>query len=205
MLPISLQLPDGSVVKNLPAKTGDAVSISGLWWHLEEEMVQFSSVQFSHSVGPDSLRPMSCSTPGLPVQHQLLEATQTHVYPFLYSCRDNPMDRGVRFIVYGGVIVYGGGKELDTTREQSMDAGNISTSSLRICILVSGFSRRGCLLAPHGNKLWLIFSVIAHKLEKIRGKVFPDLANTLTEKNIFSLWRLPTFIFWPKKIISFIL
>ena len=30
MLPISLQLPDGSVVKNLPAKTGDAVSISGL-------------------------------------------------------------------------------------------------------------------------------------------------------------------------------
>ena len=35
--------------------------------------VQFSSVQFSHSVMSDSLRPQDCSTPGLPVHHQLLE------------------------------------------------------------------------------------------------------------------------------------
>ena len=32
---------------------------------------QFSSVQFSHSVMSDSLRPMKCSTPGLPVHHHL--------------------------------------------------------------------------------------------------------------------------------------
>ena len=40
-------------------------------WHL---------VQFSRSVVSDSLRPHGCSTPGLPVHHQLLEPTQTHVH-----------------------------------------------------------------------------------------------------------------------------
>ena len=39
-----------------------------------------SSVQFSHSVVSDSLRPMDCSMPGLPVHHQLPEFTQTHVH-----------------------------------------------------------------------------------------------------------------------------
>ena len=39
-----------------------------------------SSVQFSHSVVSDSLDPMNCSTPGLPVHHQLPEFTQTHVH-----------------------------------------------------------------------------------------------------------------------------
>ena len=37
------------------------------------------SVQFSHSVVSNSLRPMDCSTPGFRV-HQLLEPTQTHVH-----------------------------------------------------------------------------------------------------------------------------
>ena len=36
-----------------------------------------SSVQFSHSFGHD---PMNCSTPDLPVHHQLPESTQTHVH-----------------------------------------------------------------------------------------------------------------------------
>ena len=40
----------------------------------------FSSVQFSRSVMSDSLRPYDHSTPGLPVDHQLLEFTQTHVH-----------------------------------------------------------------------------------------------------------------------------
>ena len=39
---------------------------------------RFSSVQFSHSVVSNSLYPMNCSMPGLPVHHQLLEFTQTH-------------------------------------------------------------------------------------------------------------------------------
>ena len=38
------------------------------------------SVQFSRSVMSDSLQPMKHSTPGLPVHHQLLEFTQTHVH-----------------------------------------------------------------------------------------------------------------------------
>ena len=38
------------------------------------------SVQFSHSVVCDSLRPMNRSMPGLPVHHQLPEFTQTHVH-----------------------------------------------------------------------------------------------------------------------------
>ena len=40
----------------------------------------FSSVQFSRSVVSTLCDPMNCSTPGLPVQHQLPEFTQTHVH-----------------------------------------------------------------------------------------------------------------------------
>ena len=36
-------------------------------------------LKFSCSVVPDSLGPMNCSTPGLPVHHQLPDFTQTHV------------------------------------------------------------------------------------------------------------------------------
>ena len=38
------------------------------------------SVQFSHSVMPDSCDPINRSTPGLPVHYQLPEFTQTHVH-----------------------------------------------------------------------------------------------------------------------------
>ena len=37
-------------------------------------------VQFSCSVVSDSLRPHDCSTPALPVHHQFVELTQTHVH-----------------------------------------------------------------------------------------------------------------------------
>ena len=44
--------------------------------------IQFSSVQFSSVAQscPTLCEPMDCSTPGLPVHHQLLEFTQTHVH-----------------------------------------------------------------------------------------------------------------------------
>ena len=44
--------------------------------------VQFSSVQFSSVTQscPTLCDPMNCSTPGLPVHHQLLKSTQTHVH-----------------------------------------------------------------------------------------------------------------------------
>ena len=41
--------------------------------------ISFSSVQFSGSVCLTLYDPMDCSTPRLPVHHQLLEFTQTHV------------------------------------------------------------------------------------------------------------------------------
>ena len=44
------------------------------------DIYMFSSVQFSHSVVSDYLQPHDCSTPGLPVYHQLPEFTQTHVH-----------------------------------------------------------------------------------------------------------------------------
>ena len=46
----------------------------------EMKKSKFSSVQSSCSVTSDSLRPHESQTPGLPVHHQLLEFTQTHVY-----------------------------------------------------------------------------------------------------------------------------
>ena len=39
--------------------------------------IQFSSVA---QLGPTLCNPMNCSTPGLPVHHQLPESTQTHVH-----------------------------------------------------------------------------------------------------------------------------
>ena len=42
--------------------------------------MHWKTVQFSRSVVSDSLRPHECSTPGLPVHHQLPEFTQTHAH-----------------------------------------------------------------------------------------------------------------------------
>ena len=44
---------------------------------LELDKIQFSSVTQSCLILCD---PMNCSTPGLPVHHQLSEFTQTHVH-----------------------------------------------------------------------------------------------------------------------------
>ena len=44
---------------------------------LEQFPFQFSSVAQSY---PTLCDPMNCSTPGLPVHHQLLESTQTHLH-----------------------------------------------------------------------------------------------------------------------------
>ena len=52
--------------------------IPGSWAYLNlYQSVQFSSVTQSC---PTLCDPMNCSTPGLPVHHQLLESTQTHVH-----------------------------------------------------------------------------------------------------------------------------
>ena len=55
-------------------------------WHLggtrPSGILYICSVQFSSvtQVCPTHFDPMNCSTPGLPVHHQLLEFTQTHVH-----------------------------------------------------------------------------------------------------------------------------
>ena len=48
-----------------------------LWWLRYTPSVQFSSVTQSCLTLCDA---MSCSTPGLPIHHQLLKFTQTHVH-----------------------------------------------------------------------------------------------------------------------------
>ena len=47
------------------------------WDHTVFVSVQFSSVSQSY---PTLCEPMDCSTPGLPVHHQLPEFTQTHIH-----------------------------------------------------------------------------------------------------------------------------
>ena len=59
------------------------VALFKIFNYLESSMVNVKyipSVQFSRSVVSDSLCPMNCSMPGLPVHHQLPEFTQTHVH-----------------------------------------------------------------------------------------------------------------------------
>ena len=48
-----------------------------LFTHQPLQLPQFSSVTQSC---PTLCQPMDCSTPGLPVHHQLPELTQTHVH-----------------------------------------------------------------------------------------------------------------------------
>ena len=57
------------------------VEISALWPGIELTPPAFSSVQFSSIAQPcpTLCDHMNCSTPGLPVHHQLLESTLTHV------------------------------------------------------------------------------------------------------------------------------
>ena len=51
-------------------------------YYCGQEPLQFSSVQFSSVAQscPTLCNPMNCSTPGLPIHHQLPEFTQTHVH-----------------------------------------------------------------------------------------------------------------------------
>ena len=57
--------------------------------------VQFSAVAQSC---PTLCDPMNCSTPGLPVYHQLLEFTQTHVHRVGDAIQpSHPLQRNIQF------------------------------------------------------------------------------------------------------------
>ena len=62
----------------LPQHCSSVVGVSCLWYLYQKgDSVQFSSVT---QLCPNLCDPMVCSTPVLPVHHQLLEFTQTHVH-----------------------------------------------------------------------------------------------------------------------------
>ena len=71
---------------NSPGKLQNSNSLetsvcSKTWTSVGTRHERISSVQFNHSVVSDCLlHPMDCSTPGLPVRHQLRELAQTHVH-----------------------------------------------------------------------------------------------------------------------------
>ena len=58
------------------------VKSQGLTYTVTQDhfLCNYSSVQFSHSVMSNSLRPMDCSMPGFPVLHHLPNLAQTHVH-----------------------------------------------------------------------------------------------------------------------------
>ena len=62
-------------------KKGYIYNSGGPWASMKTNLLIYHHlVQFSHSVVSNSLWPQNCSTPGLPVHHQLPEYTQTHVH-----------------------------------------------------------------------------------------------------------------------------
>ena len=67
--------PGSSIHEIFQARILDWVAIS-----FSRISHQFSSVQFSPQLCPTLCDPMNCSTPGLPVCHQFLEFTQTHIH-----------------------------------------------------------------------------------------------------------------------------
>ena len=79
--PLSSQVssgPQGWPWTTQPRQIWEA--FSGMLGALPGEGRAISSVQFSCSVGSDSLRPHGPQHTSLPVRHQLLEFTQTHVH-----------------------------------------------------------------------------------------------------------------------------
>ena len=62
-------------------------------------LVSSASVQFSSvtQLCPTLCDPMNCSTPGLPVHHQLLEFTQTHVHRVGDACHPAISSSVIRF------------------------------------------------------------------------------------------------------------
>ena len=83
----------GQIIKNLPAMQETQVQFLGQEDPLEKGMATHSSILPSDSTliqdaaaakslqsCPTLCDPLDCSTPGLPVHHQLPELTQTHVH-----------------------------------------------------------------------------------------------------------------------------
>ena len=55
-------------------------SVSLLFWETDIDFRTFSQFSSVAQSCPTLCNPLNCSTPGLPVYHQLLESTQTYVH-----------------------------------------------------------------------------------------------------------------------------
>ena len=64
------------MIKNLPAM--QETPVRSLVW--EDPLEKGSEIRSVAQSCPTLCDPMNCSTPGLPVHHQLPELTQTHVH-----------------------------------------------------------------------------------------------------------------------------
>ena len=95
--PITSWQIDGETVETVAdfIFLGSKITVDGDWSHEikrhvllgRKVMTNLSSVQFSSVTQPclTLCDPMNCSTPGLPVHHQLLEFTQTYVHRVGYA------------------------------------------------------------------------------------------------------------------------
>ena len=66
-----------------PPGNGNLTFSEGLWWNhkvCSPNSISFWSISEAAQSCPTLCDPMDCSTPGLPVYHQLPELTQTHVH-----------------------------------------------------------------------------------------------------------------------------
>ena len=72
----NLQQPDQLAATNIEARPSTGQNIK-ICWGLRFSSVQFRSVT---QLCPTLCNSMDCSTPGLPVHHQLPESTQTNVH-----------------------------------------------------------------------------------------------------------------------------
>ena len=60
--------------------TAIGIKVKRYGMSVQEEQKNYPVVQFSHSVMSNSVTPWTTAGVGLPVHHQLLELTQTHVH-----------------------------------------------------------------------------------------------------------------------------
>ena len=91
-------------------------------------LVQFSSLTQSC---PTLCDPMNCSTPGLPVCHQRLEFTQTHVHRALWESL-NALQRLFDAIVRPEALVYPIKLQVHTVGEEKEVATHSSILAWRI-------------------------------------------------------------------------
>ena len=89
-----------------------------------------SSVHFSRSVMPNSLQPMDCNTPDLPVHHQFPAPAQTHVHRVgdaiqPYHLLSSPSPPSFSLSQHQGLFFASGGQSIGLSASESVLPMNI--------------------------------------------------------------------------------